>query len=76
MTSESEQRDVRVAASILAADFSQLGRDIKFLGENNEDGLGISVSGAGDVNGDGLDDIIIGAWNGGEDFSGATYLLL
>lgn len=43
MTSESEQRDVRVAASILAADFSQLGRDIKLLGEGGCDEIHFDV---------------------------------
>ncbi len=35
--------------------------DITFEGENAYDDFGFSVSGAGDVNGDGFDDVIIGA---------------
>ncbi|NIW83599.1 MAG: hypothetical protein GWN18_13810, partial [Thermoplasmata archaeon] len=49
-----------------------------FVGENAYDHSGISVAGAGDVNGDGLDDILIGADrndDGGSD-AGKTYLIL
>ena len=46
-------------------------------GEVADDQAGISVSSAGDVNGDGFDDIIVGAWladpNG--DASGAAYVV-
>ncbi|NOQ54802.1 MAG: hypothetical protein GQ558_09390, partial [Thermoplasmata archaeon] len=48
--------------------------DITFLGENVNDESGWSVAGAGDVNGDGLDDILIGAHH---NFAtrGRTYLV-
>ena len=43
-----------------------------------QDGAGGAVAGAGDVDGDGLDDVLIGAATNSEggDFSGAAYLVL
>jgi hypothetical protein len=44
-------------------------------GVEGYDGLGIGVDGAGDVNGDGIDDVIIGALNGGDYGDGENYVV-
>jgi hypothetical protein len=57
--------------------------DVRFIGEEREDEAGYTVSSAGDVNGDGLDDLLIGAWqaeyfdgDGSESGTGLAYLIL
>ena len=47
--------------------------DQKILGEESGDHAGFAVSGGGDVNGDGTDDILVGAYNA--ESGGMTYLL-
>jgi len=52
--------------------------DVVITGVAADDNLGYAVSGAGDVNGDGFDDVIVGAPfnNGGGADAGRAYLLL
>jgi hypothetical protein len=52
--------------------------DAKLVGEEEGDRAGCSVSGAGDVNGDGHDDLIVGAYDDDEGarHAGAAYLVL
>ena len=50
----------------------------RLLGSTNLDGAGDAVAGAGDINGDGLDDLLVGAkgQDSGGVGAGATYLVL
>jgi hypothetical protein len=44
-------------------------------GDGEYDNAGVSVSSAGDINGDGYDDLMVGAPSGGDSMSGVTYVL-
>ncbi len=52
--------------------------DSRWTGEAAEDRAGLDVASAGDINGDGLDDVLIGArfQNAGGEDAGAAYVLL
>jgi hypothetical protein len=49
--------------------------DAKLVGESDQDFAGYSLDIAGDVDGDGTDDLLVGAM-GSDGYSGATYLVL
>ena len=52
--------------------------DFEFIGEDSDDAAGLSVSTAGDVDGDGLDDLFVGAYynDDGGSVAGKAYLIL
>nr|WP_298689746.1 integrin alpha [uncultured Dongia sp.] len=47
----------------------------RISGFDNDDFVGNSVSGAGDINGDGIDDFVVGAYRGGYGASGLAYFV-
>jgi Putative metal-binding motif/FG-GAP repeat len=67
-----------VLGSPSPASLNLVDADMQFFGAGPYDGAGI-VTGAGDVDADGLDDLLVGAHNANSDFGrnhGAAYLLL
>lgn len=77
-----------VAATLIGVAFPTFGQTLevsdldgtngfKINGETARDNLGWSVSGAGDVNGDGIDDVIIGAFYADSHgrYSGTSYVV-
>jgi hypothetical protein len=65
-------------AGTIDLDDPAAGADVRILGAAARDRAGGSVSGAGDVNGDGIDDMIIGASGAspnGRDYAGASYVV-
>ncbi|MCX5998155.1 MAG: integrin alpha, partial [Chloroflexi bacterium] len=62
----------------LSSDTSLSTASVSFFGEHAYDYSGVSVASAGDVNGDGYADFLIGAWGNSEggDDAGESYLIL
>ena len=62
----------------LSGSLSAADADAILLGEVPKDVFGVSVSSAGDVNGDGFDDVVVGAWDNGAGGgrSGRAYVFL
>ena len=73
-----------LGSSVSAGVFDLTDSDMRFVGEQRLDEAGYTVSSAGDVNGDGLDDLLMASWQansvegGDEEDAGAglAYLIL
>ncbi len=63
------------AGPVSLADVAAGTGGFKIQGEDADGETGWSVSSAGDVNGDGFDDVIVGALRNGTDYDGAAYVV-
>ena len=68
----------RTLLSSASRTLSLTGADFEFIGEASGDNAGNGVATAGDVNGDGLDDLLVGAPNNADrgSYAGKAYLIL
>ncbi|MEN0064227.1 MAG: hypothetical protein AAGA48_18900 [Myxococcota bacterium] len=66
---------VYVVAGPVAGSIDLTNADAKLIGENADDRVGASIAAAGDVNGDGFNDLLIGGWFFGGDERGAAYVV-
>jgi len=64
------------ASNFFSSDKDTDGANVTIIGKAAADRLGISVSGAGDINNDGIDDVIVGAYRNddGASNAGAAYI--
>lgn len=61
---------------LLAGRYNASAADAVLLGEATRDQFGFSAASAGDLNGDGIDDVVVGAPSYGDDNKGRAYFFL